>query len=145
MIQRIQTIFLFFAAASFFALFYIPFASSDVAAGQLLGDKMYSVEDHILLGGLCILGGVLSVVAIFLYKNRPLQLRMGYFVMVAAVLIVITAIMLFLNESKSIDSSINISEGFGIGMPILTITLVALANRFIKKDQNIVKSMDRLR
>lgn len=53
--------------------------------------------------------------------------------------------MLFLNESKTIESSINISEGFGIGMPILTIILVILANRFIKKDENIVKSMDRLR
>lgn len=145
MLQRIQTIFLFLAAASFFALFYLPFAKSDVAAGTLLSDNLYSVEDHILLGGLCILGGILSLVAIFLYKNRPLQMRIGYFIIVSAILIVVSAIMLFMNEANTIDGSVNISEGVGIGMPIVTIILVALANRFIKKDQNIVKSMDRLR
>ncbi len=145
MIQRIQSIFLILAAASFFALFYMPFASSDQVAAGVLNDQIYSVEDHILLGALCILGGLLSLVAIFLYKNRPLQLRLGYFVMVFAVLIIITAVMVFLNESQGIDSKVNISEGFGIGMPILTIILVALANRFIKKDQNLIKSMDRLR
>ena len=145
MLQRIQTIFLFLAAACFFAMFYIPFASSDVAAGTLLGDMLYSVEDHILLGGLCILGGVLSLVAIFLYKNRLLQMRFGYFVMVSAILIIVTAIMLFLNEAKSIDDKVTISEGFGLAMPILTIFLVVLANRFIRKDQKLVKSMDRLR
>lgn len=145
MIQRIQTIFLFFAAASFFAMFYIPFATSDVAAGTLMSDTAYSVEDHILLGVLCILGGILSLVAIFLYKNRPLQLRLGYFIIIAAVFIIVTAILLFLNESKAIEGTVNISEGFGLAMPIVTIILVVLANKFIKKDQKIVKSMDRLR
>ncbi len=145
MIQRIQTIFLVLAAVSFIALFYLPFASSNVAAGEMLNDKLYSVEDHMLLGGLCLLGGILSIVAIFLYKNRPLQMRIGYFIIIAAIFVIILAVGLFINESQSYAGNVNISEGFGIGMPILTIVLVALANRFIKKDEKTVRSMDRLR
>ncbi len=145
MIQRIQTLFFLLAAATFIALFYLPFAFSDVSAGEMLQDKLYTVEDHLLLGGLCILGGILSIVAIFLFKNRPLQMRIGYFIIIAAIFIIILAIGLFINESQSYNSPVNISEGFGIGMPVLTIVLVVLANRFIKKDENTVRSMDRLR
>lgn len=145
MIQRIQTIFLFLTAVAFIALFYLPFASTNVAAGEMLSDKLYTVEDHILLGGLCILGGLLALVAIFLFKNRPLQMRLGYILIIVSLFVVIVAIGLFIQESQSYDSSVQISEGFGIGMPILTIILVALANRFIKKDEKTVRSMDRLR
>lgn len=145
MIQRIQTIFLFLAAITFIALFYLPFATTDVAAGTMLADKLYTVEDHILLGGLCLLGGILSLVAIFLFKNRPMQLRVGYILIIVAIFIVFVAIGLFILESQQYASTVNISEGFGIGMPILTIILIVFANRFIRKDEKTVRSMDRLR
>jgi len=145
MIQRIQTIFLILAAATFIVLFYLPFATTDVAAGEMLNDQAYTVEDHLLLGGLCLLGGILSLVAIFLYKNRPLQMRLGYIIIIAAIFIILVAIGLFINESQGYGNNVNISTGFGIGIPLLTIILVAVANRFIKKDEKTVRSMDRLR
>jgi hypothetical protein len=40
----------------------------------------------------------------------------------------------------------NISEkGVGIFIPILSIVLLVLANKAIKKDEELVKSVDRLR
>ena len=145
MIQRIQTIFYLLAAVAFITMFYLPFASSDVAAGAMFQDKLYTVEDHLLLGGLCLFGSIMAVAAIFLFKNRPLQLRLGYALIVFSILIVIAAIMLFINDSQTMSEQVQISEQIGLGMPILAIIFAVLANRFVKKDENLVRSMDRLR
>jgi len=38
-----------------------------------------------------------------------------------------------------------VNDGFGIYLPLIGIIMAVLANRFIKKDDKLVKSMDRLR
>lgn len=145
MIQRIQSVFYLLASIAFVALFYLPFANSDAPAAVMMSDQQYSVEDHLLLGGLTLFGAALSLVALFLFKNRPLQLRMGYAIIVLAILIVIAALLIFMNEASQYPDRIKITEGLGLGLPVFVVVFALLANRFVRKDENLVRSMDRLR
>ena len=145
MIQRIQSLFLLLASASFGALFFIPFAMSDTVTTQFLADQMYDVTDHPVLAGLSGLGAVISLVSIFLFKNRPLQLKLGYIIIILAILLPIASFLLFMNESAALDASAQVMDQAGTYIPGLAILFGFLSNYFIKKDERLVRSMDRLR
>ena len=145
MIQRIQTVFLLIAAIAFFLLFQFPFAYSDIANDGFLADKDFDIYDNIILLILAALGGVISLIAIFLYKNRPLQIRLAYLVIIVGILLIIVAVVLFYNEAASIMQKAGIYDGAGIYMPVLAFIAGFLAARFIRKDEQLVRSADRLR
>lgn len=53
---------------------------------------------------------------------------------------------LFVYRSLSISGETAVSEkGIGMFLPIVSIVFLALANKAIKKDEDLVKSVDRLR
>ena len=145
MIQRIQSIFLLLCAGSFGALFAFPFASSDRATSRFLADKLYNIQDHVLLLIMALLGVILAIVSIMMYKNRERQLKLGYLTMVISILLPLLAALLFFNEASNMSNEGRINDEIGIYLPILSLIFAILANRFIKKDENLVKSMDRLR
>ncbi len=145
MIQRIQSIFLLLAGGSFASLFGLSFATSEKATAQFLADKVYNINDHLLLLILVCLAIVVSIGSIFLFKNRGLQLRMGYFSIILSILIPLLAIGLFYGEASSMMSTGEINDELGIYMPILSLLFSFLAVRFIGKDEKLVQSMDRLR
>lgn len=145
MIQRLQSIFLLLTSASFWGLFGLPFASSDQATAQFLADKVYGINDHIILLILTILGGVLAFGAIFLYKNRTLQIRMSYLTLILSIILPIVVILLFYTEATQNTMDVKINDQLGIYLPALGIIFSVLAMRFIKKDDKTIKSMDRLR
>lgn len=143
MIQRIQTIFLLLAAAAFFSLFGLDFASSDTATAGFLADKAFDIQDHTALTALAALGGLLALVAMFLFKNRFLQIRFGYLVILMSLALPIVAALLFREEWTA--NAAKITLGIGLAAPLVALIFTALANRFISKDEKLVKSMDRLR
>ncbi|MGJ0491958.1 DUF4293 domain-containing protein [Methylobacter sp.] len=145
MIQRIQTIFLFLSALCFGTLLKLPFAISDKPSAQFLSDKIYDITDHVALLIVAGLGATLSLISIFLFKNRKLQLKFGYLIIILAILLPIVAFLLFTNESKNIDPTVQVHDQLGIFVPVVAILFSALANYYIRKDDKLVKSMDRLR
>ncbi len=145
MIQRIQSIFYLLAALCSGGLFYFPFATSNKSASPFMEDQIFNVHDHIailIIAGLAIL---LPLVAIFLFKKRPVQIRMGIFTIIMAVLTVAIAALLFMNAGQEMLDSVQVDDGIGLYLPLGTIIFAALANRFVKKDETVVQSMDRLR
>ena len=144
MVQRIQSIFLFLSSASFFGLFGLPLATSEESMTGLFADQVYNIFDNPILIGITSLGGVLALVAIFLFKKRPLQIKLGYGVLTIAILLILVAGLLVFQDTSS-ELTSEIDERLGLVLPILAIIFVILANRFIKKDEKLVKSMDRLR
>jgi hypothetical protein len=145
MIQRIQTIFLILTVGVFGALFKLPLATSDKPSTQFLSDQVYNILDHPALLGLCSIGALLALISIFMFKNRKLQLKFGYVILLIAISIPITAILLFKNISPSIDSSVHVIHQAGMFIPIAAVLFVIFSNYFIRKDDKLVKSMDRLR
>ncbi len=144
MIQRIQSIFLLLAALSFGSLFKVPFALSDIAVSPFFEDKMFSVQDHTVLLSLSIIGGGLALISIFLYRNRSLQLRLGYIGIICSLFLAIVAFWLVYSNADLMQDS-QIEDQLGLYIPAVILILFILSNHFIKKDDKTVKSMDRLR
>ena len=88
------------------------------------------------------LSAIVSFVTIFLFKNRKLQFVVGRLV----ILINLFLLGLLIYVSLTLPGEASISEkGIGMFLPILVILLIVLANKAIKKDEDLVKSVDRLR
>ena len=147
MIQRIQSIFLLLAAISAFGLFALPFAttSSEVAASANFADATYNINDHIGLLVLFAVAGALSFISIFLFKNRKTQLLVGRFSIIAIIIGLVMAIVLYHNDSAVIPDTVQIEDQAGIYMPAIFLVFALLAQRFITKDEKLVRSADRLR
>ncbi|MDG2152208.1 MAG: DUF4293 family protein, partial [Polaribacter sp.] len=73
---------------------------------------------------------------------RKLQFVIGRLV----ILINLFLLGLLIYVSLTLPGEISISEkGIGMFLPIIVVLLVVLANKAIKKDEDLVKSADRLR
>lgn len=145
MLQRIQSIFLLLTSGAFFSLFAVSFASSDKTAVGIFADQLYNVMDNPILIAMTVLGGALALINIFLFRNRPLQLRLGYLLIVLSILLPLVAVLLMYNEGSLNAPDVAIDDGLGIYLPIIALITTILAVRFINKDNKLVKSMDRLR
>lgn len=146
MIQRIQSIFLLLASLASFGLFGLPFASTPdaVTKSTIFGDALYNLQDHIGLLVVFGLSGLLALVAIFLFKNRKLQLNLSRFALIANVIGLILAIVLYYNDSGTLGA-VDPNDEAGLYMPFIAVVFLGLALRFISKDEQLVSSMDRLR
>ena len=144
MIQRIQSLFLLLSSAAFWTEFALPFATTDVASQGVMNDLVYNIHDSPVLIGLTIIGGLVTLSAIFLFNNRPLQKRPSYLGVVMAILLPLIAFLLIYNERTG-DALSTINYDLGIFPPLVALIFAVLAGRAIGKDDKLVKSMDRLR
>ena len=107
--------------------------------------QIYEVQDNIVLLSITILGGLLALIAIFLYQNRPLQMKLSIFVLILAIFLPLVAFLLIYNEGTALASGTIITDQAGTYLPLVSIIFGFLAYNGIKKDETLVKSMDRLR
>ncbi|MGJ5642036.1 DUF4293 domain-containing protein [Formosa sp. S-31] len=136
MIQRIQTIYLILAALVSCGLIYV------FNLWKNAEDALVFAADNILYLALFLGSGLLSLVTIFLFKNRQTQF------VLCRLNIILNFILLgfFVYQSLNLSGETQVSEkGIGMFLPIISIVLLVLANKAIKKDEDLVKSVDRLR
>jgi hypothetical protein len=137
MLQRIQTVYLLLAFVVTGVLpFFIPlWTMTDGKAYLFMQNQVYVV----LFG----LSTTLSLLSIISYKKRQNQFVIG------RLNIILNLILLGLFVYRSLNISgetLAVSEkGIGMFLPIVAIVLLVLANKAIKKDEDLVKSVDRLR
>jgi len=138
MIQRIQTVYLILTfVVTGVLMFFMPLWTLNTGkAFYFMQDQLYTI----LLG----LSTMLTIVSIISYKKRQNQFVMG------RLNIILNLILLGLFVYRSVNLSgetVNAVSEKGIGMflPIVAIVLLVLANKAIKKDEDLVKSVDRLR
>ena len=85
---------------------------------------------------------LVSIVTIFLFSNRKLQFVLGRL----NIILNFVLLGLFVYWSLKVSGESQISEkGIGMLIPIVSIVFLVLANKAIKKDEDLVKSVDRLR
>ncbi|NJX14590.1 DUF4293 domain-containing protein [Tamlana crocina] len=136
MLQRIQTVYLLIAAGiSGGLIFVFELWQTDDA------EKVFAADVPIVLAGF-LLSVLLSLVGIMSYKNRKSQFVLG------RLNIILNFILLgfFVYRSLNLSGETAVSEkGIGMLLPIVSIVFLALANKAIKKDEDLVKSVDRLR
>ena len=136
MLQRIQTIYLFLAAlaAGILPLFLSLFADTQ--------GKIVFAKDDLLFLGLFLASTVLSVLTIFLYKKRQNQFVLGRLNIVLN--FVLLGVLVYRSQIVS-GGAAALEKGIGMAIPLVSIVFIALANKAIKRDEDLVKSVDRLR
>jgi len=136
MLQRIQTIYLLLSAGVSAGLIFVCHLWTTNE-----GLPFYAQDDKLYLG-LFIASAVLSLVSIFRYNNRKSQFVLGRLNIILNFIL----LGLFVYQSLNVSGEANVSEkGIGILLPIFSIVFLVLANKAIKKDEDLVKSVDRLR
>ncbi len=136
MIQRIQTIYLFIA---FIAAGILPFVFPLWI--NEAGEEYFFVHN---LAFIALFGfsTTLSVVSILSYKKRKSQFVMGRLNIILNLILLGLFIIRLLNLSGETDRNMVISEkGIGMILPIVSIVFLSLANKAIKKDEDLVKSV----
>ena len=145
MIQRIQSLFYLLAAICAGSLFFLPLASSDNAAGLFLEDKVFNVFDHVGLIIVAVLAALIPLIAIFMFNNRSTQMKIGASSLIFPLLLMIAAVVIVVGMGNKEGVAANISPGLGIFLALAGMIFTILGNRFVKKDDELVKSSDRLR
>ncbi|MBF6627923.1 MAG: DUF4293 domain-containing protein [Proteiniphilum sp.] len=150
MLQRIQTLFLLFAAAAMLVASVTPLAifmfNSDrvlfEAMGIYLNDTLNDSTWGLFVVG--IISSVLALITVFLYKQRMLQIRISIF----NIVVMIGFYLYFgfiLYKIYPVENLQFQKVGIGIIMPFIAIILTILAIRKIGADEALVRSLQRLR
>lgn len=136
MIQRIQTIWLLLAAAASFASLKLSFYSGK--KDTALFEQLNGSNGGFLLLVLSVAVALLAVVSIFLFKNRKLQMRLSLAGLVAQLVV----LFLYIQQTATFtEGTYTLTSIFSFVMPVFFI----LAILGIRKDEKLIKSMDRLR
>jgi len=135
MLQRIQTIYLLLAAVCSGGLSQVlPLRTTDAN----IAFAFDSIEYVILFSA----STLLSLISIFLFKTRQTQFVLGRLNIILNLILLGLFIYRLLTVS---GETANSEKGIGLLLPILSIVLLVFANKAIKKDEALVKSVDRLR
>jgi len=144
MIQRIQSLYLILVALiSNGLIFIMNLWTIDGNDYITIKGLLTSVDFfQIVLAIMFLATGVLSLISLFLFKNRLLQIRINRVNIIVNLILFGLLIFNLLNLSGEFQHSL---KGIGIWLPLGLIVLLFLANRAIQKDENLVKSVDRIR
>jgi len=161
MIQRIQSVFLFLVSLVTITAILVPMHYLSISIQMEEGNSAISAiglvqqvvavdneidktTDYYKVGALAIIG-IIAFTTIFLYKNRALQMRLVRLNIIASFLFALGMayfVYNYFNTIQVIDYSIKPAGCITIAS-ILLLNILAL--KFIRKDDELVKSADRFR
>ena len=131
MIQRIQSIYLLVAAISMTLIsFKVPVYT--------LNETLFMAQDDTKMFVLTIVGAIFSLLGLFMFKNRKFQMKLIRLTVLIQMIIGIRIFMLFNKFEVVLNNSF---------LFLMAFTLIALimAYRGVKKDDDLVRSVDRIR
>ena len=136
MIQRIQTLYILVSALLMGALYYWFPSVLDASGNAVI------TRDEPLVLGLLIVSVFLSILSILNFKKRKLQFVLNRLNIISNFVL----LGVFVYRSLTLSGETLVSEkGIGVLLPIISIVFLVLANKAIKRDEDLVKSVDRLR
>jgi len=144
MLQRIQTLYilvtiLLSGGIVFLVSFWTNINGKEIFLLDLINESDWTLNS---LPVAFVISSIMSLISIFLYKNRKKQIVLNRFNIV--VNFYLLGIIVY--QSLMISGESKISEkGIGLFIPVLIIVFLVLANKSIIKDDKLVKSVDRLR
>lgn len=154
MIQRIQSVFLLVITVISLTIvnsdspFYVEKSGDieiavDYNSTEVTGnEEPFSGQNTGLVYFLYVIG-ILSFIAIFLYKNRKLQMRliMALLVLICLVLVNMYWYSFHMDYNKNAQTTLKLMAL----VPISMLLLGFLAFRGVQKDEKLVRSLDRIR
>ncbi len=136
MIQRIQSIYLLLVAlfGALLPMWLYLWINTD-------GEQIFA-QGELVVAFSFYVSAILAVVAIFLFKKRQNQFVVNRLNMILNLFL----LGFFVYRSLNLSGETVVSEkGIGMLIPVFSIVFLVLANKAIKRDEDLVKSVDRLR
>jgi len=144
MIQRIQTIYLLLVlilsgGVSFIVLLWTNMAGNNYYLTNMINSSEWDLIS-IPIG--FIVSALLSFWSVLKFNNRKEQIKLNRFNIVSNLYL----LGIFVYQLLTLSGESKISEkGIGLFLPVVAIVFLVLANKAIQKDEELVKSVDRLR
>jgi hypothetical protein len=133
MIQRIQSIYLLVATLAMALIsFKIPVWT--------LNEQLVMAQDDTKMFILTLTAMILSGLGIFLFKNRKLQMKLIRLDVLVLMIISVRLFLLLKNDELNLTLNTNC-----IALFLVAFATLLLAYRAVKKDDDLVKSVDRIR
>ncbi len=153
MIQRIQTLYLILADLLLASLLFLPLAELTDKSGTFYhlnasGVFKDGVEGVFVQNNWPILGLISLILAtiiftIFQFRNRSLQIKLGYINILLLIGLMVLIYFFAWNSSNALGGSYALK--LQTSFPLVAAVFTYLAIRGIVKDENLVKSIDRIR
>ena len=136
MLQRIQTVYLLISALVIGGLYlWFPIIKSE--SGFIIISNNEPVVVGLIFGSI-----LLTLLSILNFKKRQLQFVINRLSIILNFLL----LGVFVYRSLTLSGETLVSEkGIGVLLPIISIVFLVMANKAIKKAEDLVKSVDRLR
>ena len=131
MIQRIQSIYLLVAAISMTLIsFKVPVYT--------LNETIFMAQDDTKMFILTIVGAIFSLLGLFMFKNRKFQMKLIRLTVLIEMIIGVRLFMLLNKFEVVLNNTL---------LFLMAFSLIALimAYRGVKKDDDLVRSVDRIR
>jgi hypothetical protein len=152
--QRVQTIFLAVAIACLVAMIFFPIWEVKTETTRLTLYPMYyraqlgtDIKEiyfpYSLVAILALAAATLAFIEIQKFENRLLQMKMGALNSVLMGGCLFASVYFFLSVQKTAQAEG--SFGLALFLPFAAMVLNSIANRFIRKDEKLVKDSERLR
>ena len=133
MIQRLQSLFLFFATLSLLVIvYYFPLLKDSSNNVEYYLKNSSSILRYMIFGA-----SILSVFAIFQFRNRNKQ---KIIVRISRLLITISLLLILFVETTEVKKVAS-----GTLLLVIPFIFLVLANFFINKDQKLIDESERLR
>ena len=158
--QRVQTIFLLLVAISMFLMFFFPlwekvppeenvlhritaFYYEVISEQQDVAERVYF--PYTLIGVLAGLAIGIALFEITMFKNRLTQMKLGAFNSLVMAGSLGLTVYYTIQLDEQIYPTFEPTYGIGFYMPAAAMIFNIMANRFIRRDEKLVRSTDRIR
>ena len=149
--QRIQTLFLVILILALLVSLVVPIWSVEVngetsvlTAFYYLNSGTYQYNPYSLTAILAIAAVTIAITEITKFKNRLTQVKLGALNSLFLVGVLVCAFY-FSNQTMKALEGTKGQYGLGMWLPFLAVICNLLANRFIRRDEKLVRDSDRLR
>lgn len=143
MIQRIQSLYIFLSLLCALLLYLFPIWQTN--AGSTDGMQVIGAGTHLLLLPLPIIMAISHLLAIFSFKHRKRQKQLCTGNILLYIIFLLGGLLIIQLEHHFFQHFNLFEFRLGAVLPLAGILLNVLARNGIKKDEALLRSMDRLR
>lgn len=157
MIQRIQTVWLFLAGLCVFLMFLFPYLQYFDLEGvakvlkvtgllQNVDGQIVQTEAFYLQTVVTVILGLFSFYIVFCFRNRKTQLKLIRINILLLLGFIAWLFWIGRTQTLALDKGLDLGNmGVGFFLPLIAIIFLILAARGVRRDEQLVRSADRLR
>jgi uncharacterized membrane protein YidH (DUF202 family) len=150
MIQRKQSIWLLLAALITSLMYFLPFGINQltIEGSTSITENSLNGKSDTILAILIALASAFSLVLVFLFKNRKMQMNLVMVNILVTLMAGGYALSIALQAEKGNKIAVGLVGSqlyIGILLPLVSALLLIMAYNGIKQDEKLVRSTDRLR